>query len=74
MSGIEKLKRRVDDLAPAHQAGRIKLPSEMTDAELLQKIREGLLAHGHPEQAALSDEDLIAAIRNRTVMFQSGTG
>ena len=71
---IESLKRRLESLAPAHPAGRVKHPREMTDAELFQKIREDLLMHGHPEQAALSDEDLIAAIRNRTMAFQSGQG
>jgi hypothetical protein len=67
MSSTEQLRRRLDALAPAHQAGRVKLPREMTDDELLQKIREDLLMHGHPEQAALSNENLIAAIRNRTI-------
>lgn len=69
---IESLKRRVDSLAPAHRAGRVKLPREMTDGEILQKIRDDLVLHGRPELAALSDEDLITAIRNRTIVFQSG--
>ena len=70
MTGLEQLKRRVDSLAPEQQAGRIKPPREMTDSELLQKIREDYLMHGRPKLAELSNEDLIAAIRNRTI--QSG--
>ena len=63
MTGIEQLKRRLESLAPEHQAGRVKMPREMTDNELLQKIREDHLMHDRPEIAVLSDEDLITAIR-----------
>jgi len=74
MTGINELQRRLNVIIQRSgcRAGRVKLPREMTDAELLQKIREDIVLHGRPELAALSDEDLITAIRNRTAVFRSG--